>query len=92
MTSPFRAQILDLFTDLRDRLDLAYLFISHDLSVVRSVTDEVMVMYRGKIIERGRTEAIFSAPQEPYTQALINAAPDLHKTIARRRAKASALD
>ena len=87
-----RAQILDLFTDLRDRLDLAYLFISHDLSVVRSVTDEVMVMYRGKIIERGRTEAIFSAPQEPYTQALINAAPDLHKTIARRRAKASALD
>ena len=57
-----RAQILDLFTDLRDRLDLAYLFISHDLSVVRSVTDEVMVMYRGKIIERGRTETIFNSP------------------------------
>nr|WP_321455578.1 dipeptide ABC transporter ATP-binding protein [uncultured Cohaesibacter sp.] len=83
-----RAQILDLFTDLRDRLDLSYLFISHDLSVVRSITDEVMVMYRGKIIERGRTEGIFQNPQQPYTKALINAAPDLHKTIARRKAEA----
>ena len=83
-----RAQILDLFTDLRDRLDLSYLFISHDLSVVRSVTDEIMVMYRGRIIERGHTEAIFQNPREPYTRALIGAAPDLHKTIARRRKEA----
>nr|WP_321461171.1 dipeptide ABC transporter ATP-binding protein [uncultured Cohaesibacter sp.] len=83
-----RAQILDLFTDLRDRLDLSYLFISHDLSVVRAVTDEVMVMYRGKIIERGRTETVFQTPQQPYTRTLIKAAPDLHKTIARRRKEA----
>ncbi|WP_319412776.1 dipeptide ABC transporter ATP-binding protein [uncultured Cohaesibacter sp.] len=83
-----RAQILDLFTDLRDRLNLSYLFISHDLSVVRAVTDEVMVMYRGKIIERGRTETVFQTPQQPYTRTLIKAAPDLHKTIARRRKEA----
>ncbi|TLP46852.1 ABC transporter ATP-binding protein [Cohaesibacter sp. CAU 1516] len=82
-----RAQILDLLTDLRDRLDLAYLFISHDLSVVRAITDEVLVMYQGKIIERGRTEAVFSNPQALYTRRLISAAPDLHDTIAKRQAE-----
>ncbi|PLW78016.1 ABC transporter ATP-binding protein [Cohaesibacter celericrescens] len=81
-----RAQILDLLTDLRDRLDLAYLFISHDLSVVRAITDEVLVMYRGSIIERGRTEDIFNKPKQAYTRTLINAAPDLHSTIKRRQA------
>ena len=82
-----RAQILDLFTRLRDSLDLAYLFISHDLSVVRAVTDEVLVMYQGHIIERGRTDAVFENPQQAYTRSLIEAAPDLHETIARRRAE-----
>ncbi|WP_316863108.1 dipeptide ABC transporter ATP-binding protein [uncultured Cohaesibacter sp.] len=80
-----RAQILDLFADLRDRLNLAYLFISHDLSVVRAITDEVMVMYRGKIVERGRTEDIFSAPQNAYTQTLMNAAPNLMDAIDKRQ-------
>lgn len=80
-----RAQILDLLTDLREKMDLAYLFISHDLSVVRAITDEVLVMYQGRIIERGRTQAVFDNPKEIYTQSLIGAAPNLHQTIERRR-------
>ena len=82
-----RAQILDLFTDLRDRLDLAYLFISHDISVIRAITDEVLVMYQGRIVERGRTQEVFDNPQDPYTRTLINAAPDLHQTIEKRHAQ-----
>ena len=83
-----RAQILDLFTDLRERLGLAYLFISHDLSVVKAITDEVLVMHRGRIIERGRTQDVFDNPAEAYTRKLIAAAPDLHQTIARRHKSA----
>ena len=80
-----RAQILDLLTELREKMDLAYLFISHDLSVVRAITDEVLVMYQGKIIERGRTLEVFENPQQDYTRSLIAAAPNLHETINRRR-------
>ena len=84
-----RAQILDLFTELREELDLAYLFISHDLSVVRAITDEILVMHQGKIVERGRTQDVFDNPREPYTKALISAAPDLQEIIASRQKMAS---
>ena len=72
-----RAQILDLLADLCGAYDLTYLFISHDLSVVRTITDRVLVMRDGRIVEQGETEQVFSDPQHTYTQSLIAAAPQL---------------
>jgi peptide/nickel transport system ATP-binding protein len=72
-----RAQVLDLIADICRKRPLAYLFISHDLSVVRSITDRVLVMQGGKIVESGLTESIFADPQHPYTKSLIAAAPQL---------------
>ncbi len=70
-----QAQILNLLTDLQDTLDLAYMFISHDLSIVRHIADEVMVMYLGRPVEQGPGETIFEDPRHPYTRALLSATP-----------------
>lgn len=70
-----QARIVNLLHDLQDRLGLAYLFISHDLSVVRQLSDRVAVMYLGKIVELGTAERVFGNPANPYTQALMAAIP-----------------
>ena len=79
-----RAQILDLFAELNQKLGVAYLFITHDLTVARAITDQVMIMHAGKIVERGRTSAVLDHPQSEAAKALVAAAPDLHRAIARR--------
>jgi len=70
-----RAQMLDLLLELRERLDLSYVFISHDISVVRYMCDRVAVMHRGRIVEIGETGAVCDDPQHPYTRSLISAVP-----------------
>jgi microcin C transport system ATP-binding protein len=69
-----QAQVVDLLRELQQRHGLSYLFISHDLKVVRALANEVVVMRNGKIVERGTSEQIFTAPQTDYTKALIAAA------------------
>ncbi|MDQ1033678.1 oligopeptide transport system ATP-binding protein [Streptomyces sp. V3I8] len=81
-----QAQVLNVLSELRERLGVAYVFISHDLSVVRYIADRVTVMYLGKVIEHGDTEDVFDRPQHPYTAALMSAAPVLdasHATVDR---------
>jgi ABC-type oligopeptide transport system ATPase subunit len=73
-----QAQILNLLKDLQKELGLAYLFISHDLGVVRHISDEVVVMHRGRVVESGDAEQIYTNPQDPYTRALLSAEPSLH--------------
>lgn len=70
-----QSQILNLLVELQEQLSLAYLFISHDLSVVRHVADEVMVMYLGRVVEHGSRDQVFEAPRHPYTRALLSATP-----------------
>ena len=82
-----RSQILNLLMELQQELGLAYLFISHDLSVVRHVADETMVMYLGSVAEQGDTDALFSAARHPYTQALLSAIPLPDPVAQRKRQK-----
>ena len=91
-----QAQVLNLLADLQDEFQLAYVFISHDLSVVRHIADEVMVMYLGQAVEMGTRDAIFAAPQHPYTRALLSATPvadpTRHEGAHRARGRAALAD
>jgi oligopeptide/dipeptide ABC transporter ATP-binding protein len=80
-----QAQILELLDDLQDEFGLTYLFISHDLSVVRYICDSLAVMYLGTIVEIGESEDIFENPQHPYTRALLSAVPDPDPEVDRDR-------
>lgn len=84
-----RAQVLNLMMDLQEEFGLSYVFISHDLSVVEHIADEVMVMYLGRCVEKGTTEQIFSHPKHPYTQALLSATPRFSNHLRRERIKLS---
>lgn len=79
-----QAQIINLLTDLKERLRLTMLFISHDLRVVRYISDRVVVMYLGKIMEEGETESLFGRPGHPYTNILLHAAPVMNPEIRER--------
>ena len=87
-----QAQILNLLADLQDEFQLTYVFISHDLSVVRYIADEVMVMYLGDVVEQGTRDELFANPRHPYTRALFAATPkaDVAHIEARLAAKFSA--
>jgi oligopeptide transport system ATP-binding protein len=80
-----RAQILNLMQDLQQNLGLTYLFISHDLSVVKHLSDRIAVMYLGRIVELGSTVNIFNHPHHPYTQTLLSAIPIPNPEIKRKR-------
>ncbi len=78
-----QAQVLNLLADIQEKMNLAFLFISHDLSVVKHIADDVMVMYLGRAVEQGPRDTVFGNPQHPYTKALLSATP--HPDPSRRR-------
>ena len=80
-----RAQVLNLLADLKADFDLTYVLISHDLSVVRHVADDLMIMYLGRVVESGPSAAIFAQPRHPYTQALLSATPIADPKAKRNR-------
>ena len=80
-----QAQTLNLLSDLQEELDLTYLFVAHDLSVIRHISDRVAVMYVGKLVEMAETEELYNNPQHPYTEALITAVPRPDPDTKKRR-------
>ena len=83
-----QAQVLNLMMDLQEQFGLSYLFISHDLGVMRVITDRVAVIHLGRIVEEGPTNEVFDNPQHPYTQALVNAVPKPFSGRRKLRVKA----
>ena len=77
-----QAQILELMTDLRERLGMSIMLITHDLGVVAEMCDDVVVMYAGRVVERGPVDEVFGSPQHPYTEALLQSIPMLGMTQA----------
>jgi len=82
-----QAQVLNILMDLQEEMNLALVFISHDLSVVRRIADQIMVMYLGKVVEQGDAKIIFANPSHPYTQALLGATPAVDPKLRRERVK-----
>lgn len=82
-----QAQILNILMDLQEEMNLALIFISHDLSVVRRIADQIMIMYLGKVVEQGDAKTIFEKPSHPYTQALLGATPAVDPKLRRKRVK-----
>lgn len=80
-----QAQIINLLEEIRDEFGITYLFISHDLGVVRHISDHVAAMYLGRIVEMAETEALFETPLHPYTEALLAAAPVAHPRLRKER-------
>lgn len=80
-----KAQIINLLLDLQQDMGLSILFISHDLGVIHSLTDRAMVMFRGRVVETGNTDAIFDNPRHPYTQNLLDAIPNPNPRERRHR-------
>jgi dipeptide transport system ATP-binding protein len=82
-----QSQILNLLVDLQDRMGLAYLFISHDLSVVKHMANDIIVMYLGRPVEKGPKDMVFAQPRHPYTKALLSATPVADPKVAKKRIK-----
>ena len=80
-----QAQILNLLRGLQDRLDLTYLFVTHDLAVVRYMADTIAVMYLGRIVEQGPRDSLFAEPQHPYTHALLASIPPAPGRVQREQ-------
>jgi len=84
-----QVQILNLLLDLQDSMNLSYLFIAHDLAVVRYVCDRILVMYLGRVVEESPADDLFTRPSHPYTRALLSAVPDVEKGLLERKTGSS---